>query len=82
MSAVRVSNNERIRIFVRLLGEGTEVTRPTEAINLGNGSFQVLSTPDYDPEDEVWEFPPGSTVRCETRRDPAGEYLLATKAMN
>jgi hypothetical protein len=79
MSAARDSDTERVKVFVRLLSEGTEVSRPTEAISLGNGVFKILSTPDYDPEDEVWEFPPGSTVRGEIRHDENGEYLLATK---
>jgi hypothetical protein len=79
MSAVPDSSTERVKIFVRLLDEGTEASRPTEAISLGHGLFKVLATPDYNPEDEVWEFPPGATVRGVTRRNEDSEYLLATK---
>lgn len=79
MSAALDSTTERIRIYVRLLGEGTEVSRPTEAISLGHGLFKILSTADYDPENETWEFPPGAIVRAETRHGETGEYLLATK---
>ena len=66
-------------IYIRLLQEGTEVARPTQAIEIGNGLFQILATPDYDPQDEEWEFLPGSVVRCEPRQAPQGEYLLAVK---
>ena len=79
MSADLDTNTERTKIFVRLLGEGTEVSRPTEALVLGDGLFKILPIPNYDPEDEVWEFPPGSVVRCKTLRDHSGEYLLAAK---
>jgi hypothetical protein len=51
-------------IYIPLLDEGTDVTRPTQAIPLRDDLFRVLPTPDYDPEDEHWKFPPGSIVRC------------------
>lgn len=66
-------------IHVALLEEGSWAARPTEVIELGNGLFEVLPTPDYDPEDEVWEFVPGSTVRIEQREDELGSYWLAVK---
>jgi hypothetical protein len=50
-------------IYIRLLDEGTDVLRPTEAEELGNGLFKLRPTPDYDPDDEKWEFIPGSIVR-------------------
>jgi hypothetical protein len=69
----------KVKINVRLIDEGTEVSRPTEALDLGHGLLELLATPDYDSEDEAWEFPPGSIVRGEKRRDGSGEYLLAVK---
>jgi hypothetical protein len=66
-------------IHVRLLQEGTEVSRPTQAAEIDGGLFQILATPDYDPHDEEWEFPPGSVVRCESRKSSEGEYLLAVR---
>jgi hypothetical protein len=80
MSAAPDSNTETVRIFVRLLDEGTEVSRPTEATRLGHGLFKILPTPEYDPGNETWEFPPGTTVRGVTLRDGDGEYLLAANA--
>jgi hypothetical protein len=66
-------------IYIRLLQEDTEVARPTQGVEIGNGLFQILATPDYDPHDEKWEFLPGSVVRCESRQSPQGEYLIAVK---
>jgi len=70
-------NARTIKIFVELLDEGTPTMRGTQAIDLGNGLYEVLPTPDYDPEDEVWEFLPGSVVMLEKRVGYPGEYLLA-----
>jgi hypothetical protein len=73
------SDSCRVKLFVYLLEEGTDVWRPTEAVSVGDGLFKILPTPEYDPEDEVWEFPPGSIVRCEKRRNDSGEYIVAVK---
>lgn len=66
-----------VEIYIRLLDEGTECSRPTQALDLGNGMFKVLLTSNYDPSDEVWEFPPDSIVRSEVRRPEGKEFLLA-----
>jgi hypothetical protein len=71
------ASNIRTVIYVRLLNEGTEVSRPTEAVAVGAGLFKILATPDYDPEDEKWEFPPGSIVRRRRVHDSAGEHWVA-----
>jgi hypothetical protein len=70
----------KVKIYVRLIGEGTEVSPPTEALDLGNGLLELLPTPDDDTEDETWEFRPGTVVRCEKRQGSSGEYLLAVRA--
>lgn len=70
----------KVKIYVRLIHEGTEVSRPTEALDLGNGLLELLPTPGYDSEDETWEFRPGAVVRCEKRQGSSGEYLLAVRA--
>ena len=44
MPAETDSKAKRVNLFVRLMNEGTEVSRPTEAINLGNGLFKILPT--------------------------------------
>jgi len=74
------TNTKKVKVYVRLIGEGTEVSRPTEAADLGNGLFQILAASNYNPDDETWEFPPGTIVRCETHRDETGEFRLVVKA--
>lgn len=59
------SDTKTIEMQVKLLNEGTNVSRPTLALDIGEGLFKLLPTPDYDPEDEAWEFVPGTTVRSE-----------------
>jgi len=66
-------------IYVRLLNEGTEVSRPTRALDIGSGLFRLPPTPGYDPEDEEWEFRPGDLVRAEERESEEGHYLLAVR---
>jgi len=73
------SDSNRVKLFIYLLEEGTDVWRPTQAVAIGDGLFKILPTPEYEPEDEVWEFPPGSIVRCETRQNDSGEYIVAVK---
>jgi len=71
-----------IQIYIQLLDEGSPVARPTEAKIVGPGEFLVLPTPDYDPEDEHWEFPPGSVVQCVRERGHDGDdFLLAQKRL-
>lgn len=69
------------RIYVRLLDEGSDVARPTQAEMLSDGVFKLLPTGDYDPEDEHWEFPPDSAVSCEMREHDGDKYLLAVRSL-
>jgi hypothetical protein len=66
-----------LEIHVRLLDEGTDCSRPTRGISLGQGLFKLLATENYNPEDEHWEFVPGSVVRVKEVLDENGVYLLA-----
>lgn len=68
---------DSVEIYIRLLNEGTECSRPTQALDLGNGLFKVLPTSNYSSADEVWEFPPESIVRSELRRSEGKQFLLA-----
>ena len=72
--------NDRVKIYVRLLDEATEVSRPTEALDLGSGFFNILPTEHYDPNDEKWEFPPGSIVRGKRIEGNEGSYLMASSS--
>ena len=64
-------------IYIRLLDEGTEVLRPTEAEESADGVFKLLPTPDYDPDDEHWEFVPGSVVQSVSRKLDGQDVLVA-----
>ena len=66
-----------IEIYVKLIGEGTLVFRPTIGEPIGEGQFRLLPTEDYDPEDETWEFLPGSVVRGEKRRLDGDDVIVA-----
>ena len=69
-------------IHVSLLDEGTTVFRPTQGAPLGGGVYEVLATPDYDPDDENWEFPPGSVVRCVLEMHGDEELLVAKESVS
>ncbi len=77
MSADQDSNTETI--YIPLLDEGLPVVRPTQANPIGGKEFLVLPTPDYDPEMEHWEFPPGSIVECVMEDADGSKILVARK---
>ena len=66
-----------IEVWVTLLEEGTDTIRRTDAIDLVDGKVELLPI-NYDPEDEIWEFPPHSIVKIKKSKDFHGrEVLLA-----
>jgi hypothetical protein len=69
-------------IFIPLLNEGTPVLRPTLAIEVGENAFKVLPTPNYDPEEEEWEFPPGCVVEGALECRGGQEILVAKKKID
>ncbi len=75
MSAAMDSNTRTI--YIPLLDEGTPVVRPTQGISLGGDLYRVLATPNYDPDDEHWEFPPGSVVRGVIEKRDGEEIVVA-----
>jgi hypothetical protein len=75
------ATSKRVEIYVRLLDEGTEVSRPTYALDLGNGLFRLEPSPSYDPEVETWEFEPGAEVRGELQSTDSGSYLMAVHSL-
>ena len=66
-------------IYIPLLEEGVPVLRPTQGQRVQKGGFLVLATSDYDPDTEVWEFPPGSVVTCVPENHEGVEILVARK---
>jgi len=77
MSEAMGSSTEEIHI--RLLDEGIDVWRPTQGLRVGPMTFKVLPTPGYDPEDEEWEFVPGTVVVCERRTLTEGRAMVAIR---
>lgn len=68
--------NNAVLIYVRLPEEETPTSRPTQAIALGNGLYKLLPIENYAPDDEVWEFLPGSVVHAEKAVTANGKEIL------
>ena len=71
---------EKSIIYVKLLDEGTEVYRPVDALHIGDMQYQILGHDLYDPNDEKWEFPPGSFVKVVTKNSDQ-EIILVAQAL-
>jgi hypothetical protein len=74
----RVRTNT-VEVYVELLEEGTPTVRPTQAIALSDGLYKLLPTPNYDAENEIWAFLPGSIVRCRWAQGRSKELLVAVE---
>lgn len=62
-----------IKIFVKLLGERSDVWRSTNARRVADNIFEVLG---IERPGEKWEFSPGTRVRCEARKFAKGSTEL------
>ena len=71
--------NPQATVYVDLLEEGTPTLLRTPAESLGGGLYKLLMPLDYDPEDEIWKFLPGSIVRCEKTNNGGEEILYAVE---
>jgi len=67
------------KIYVQLLEDGTKVYRPVPANKIENGIYEVAGFEIYDPEDETWEFPPGTHVVVEEQNLEGETVLVAIK---
>ena len=65
-----------VTIYIPLLEEGSPAARGTQAVTVENGLYKVLPVPDYNPEDEIWKFLPGSIVKCKEVRGASGKNIL------
>jgi len=54
-------------VYVRLLDEGVDVYRPVTSIKITETVYELDHPEGYDPDDESWEFLPGSKVRVERK---------------
>ena len=64
-------------IYVELLDEGTLVWRPVKAILVDKNIYKILTSNEYDPDDEVWKFKPGSLVECKWETKNGEKLLIA-----
>jgi hypothetical protein len=62
-------------VYVRLLGEGTDVYRPVPAERISSNVF-ILGGQDILTDDEVWEFSPGTKVRVATKMLSKGQVSV------
>ena len=69
--------NNLTQIYIYLIGEGTYVWRPVQAVNIRGDIYRIVSL-NFDTEDEQWQFASGDLVRCKERISPGNEtYLIA-----
>lgn len=64
-------------IYIQLLEEGTKVYRPVPAIEIESNIYEVQGFEIYDPEDEAWEFTPGTYVLVEEQNLDGENVLVA-----
>lgn len=67
------------KIYIQLLEEGTKVYKPVPAIEIENNIYEVQGFEIYNPEDEVWEFLPGTNVLVEEQNFDGTNVLVAIK---
>ena len=66
-------------IYMPLLNEGTDVSRPVIALKMENDIYKILGTENgLTPEDldEEWLFPIGSFVLCKFKEDGDNKVLI------
>ena len=64
-------------IYIKLLNEGTEVYRPVISEKLNDNVYEVGGAEIYNPNDETWEFQPGSHVIVKHQQLQSGKFLVA-----
>lgn len=74
--------NQLAMVFVNLPEEGSPTIYGVPAEVLDNGTYKLLTPPNYDPEDIIMQFLPGSIVRCEKKVNRGKEILLAVEQLH
>jgi len=69
------------RIYVALRNERTSCWRPVNANKVVEDLCRTNTGQKCDREDEEWEFPPGSLVRCELKTLSGGNSELVAVAL-
>ena len=67
------------KIYIQLLGEGTIVYRPVPALKMEHNIYKIEGYDIHDPEDEEWEFIPGTVVIVKERTLEEEIVLVAVK---
>jgi len=72
------------KIYIKLLDEGIDTWRPTFGEKIEKNIYKILPTKDYNPNEEEWEFIPGTIVKCECQKRDLGrgeriDVLVAVK---
>jgi len=69
-------------IYIQLLNEGSVAYRPVSSHEIGKNIFRVDGSEIYNPEDEEWEFPPGTYVIVEEQIRGGEKVLIAIKELS
>jgi hypothetical protein len=69
-------SSQAVKIYMPLLNEGTECWRPVSATPVEGDRYRI-DEQHYSRDDEEWQFPPGSLVRCRLHTFSGGERELA-----
>lgn len=67
-------------VYVKLLNEGTDVWRPVACVVLESLTFLIPEQTEV-PTDEIWQFLPGSKVRCEYRTLSDNQEVLVAYSL-
>jgi hypothetical protein len=67
--------SEKETIYISLLNEGTTVWCPVKAIRKSKNIFMIPEETEK-PDDEDWEFSPGTLVKCQEKVFSSGERGL------
>jgi hypothetical protein len=67
-----------LKIYVRLMDEGTEAFRPISVTSVSDGLYRIEG--DHVPDYEQWEFQPGEMVRAQTIQTSSGATLCVAAA--
>ena len=89
LEEVRLQNGEKtfaaihpnpnvIRIEMGTTEEDVFGLRDAFAEKLEDGSYKVIASPHYNPDEHFWEFLPGTIVRIEEKIYPGTEQIYLT----
>ena len=71
--------SEQTIVYVDLPEEEVPTFYKTPAEPLGNERYKLFPPHNYNPEDTVMQFLPGSIVRCELKNNGVKEILVAVE---